>query len=121
MRPRGFFSHVRLTSSLRATRKTRVAGVGSSTPSELMALTMKTWSPCCCGDRVNGLAQAMAKPSTWQRNVEPGIVEAKRNCGVVFHVAPLGPLVMVVSGGGAMRNVRVALALSLRALSLAMP
>ena len=51
---------------------------------------------------------AKAAPSTRQRNVEPEIDDLNENSGVVSHVSPVGPSVIVVSGTASTWNVTFA-------------
>src|SRR4051812_44671131 len=105
--------HDRDTVSWRATANERVAGVGSSTPSGLIDATEKTCPPCASGAGANGVAHATGMLSIRQRNVEPATVDVNAKLGVEFHVVPVGPRVIVVSGGPAIVNVAACGALAL--------
>jgi hypothetical protein len=78
----------------------RVAGVGSVLPAASVARTATAWSPSGSAAVVHGLVHdAHAPESTRQANVDPLSLEVKANVGVLSLVVPLGPEVIVVSGG----------------------
>ena len=72
-----------------------------SFPGASIALTKKVWVPFASGEpRVNGEGHGMnawASKRHWK--VEPASFEAKEKVGVASLVGPLGPEVMVASGG----------------------
>src|SRR6478735_11005934 len=91
--------HVRETVSFCATRKKRVAGVGSTTPSGLTAAPLNVCPVWASGDAgVYGFTHATRMLSIRHTNVDPGTVDANANDGVEFHVSPAGPNVIDVSG-----------------------
>ena len=83
-----------------STVKDRLAGVGSVRPTPSVARTSKTCAPSDSAPVVNGeLQDANAAASTRHSKVAPASVAVKENVGVLSLVVPLGPAVMVVSGG----------------------
>jgi hypothetical protein len=78
----------------------RVAGVGSVFPAGSVARTENVYGPSRSAAGVNGDAQAVyVLPSSEQANVEPVSLAVNENVGVESLVAPVGPAVIVVSGG----------------------
>src|ERR1700680_3822089 len=78
------------------------AGVGSISFAALTARTWKVWAPSASAVYVCGLEQAaQAPPSRLHWNVLPDCVDENVNVAVVLATAPLGPLLIVVSGGPA--------------------
>ncbi len=82
-----------------STVKVREAGVGSTLPAVSRARTSNVCAPCArfvyaCGD-VHGANAALSRRHS---NVEPGLVEVNANDGDALLVAPVGPLVIAVSG-----------------------
>ena len=78
----------------------RLAGVGSVLPAASVARTSKVCAPSASTAVVNGvLHEPQAPPSTRHSNVEPVSVAVNENVGVLSVVVPVGPAVIVVSGG----------------------
>ena len=72
------------------TEKSRRAGVGSMTPSRLIAATWKKWPPVpAIGAVLNGLVHgAHAPASTRHWNVAPAVSDVNVKLGVVFQIWP---------------------------------
>jgi hypothetical protein len=78
----------------------RLAGVGSVLADGSVARTWKVCEPSVSPPYVFGLAHAAKAPaSRLHSNVEPPSLDAKSKVAPVLVVIPLGPAVIVVSGG----------------------
>ncbi len=83
-----------------STLNARLAGVGSVLPAVSVARTSNVCAPSASAAVVNGVVQAANAPaSTRHWKVDPASVAVKENVGVLSLVVPVGPAVIVVSGG----------------------
>ena len=80
--------------------KVLLAGLGSTLKALSVALTSKLWGPSLSAAVVNGEMQLEnAAPSIRHSNVAPNSFDENENVGVSSFVVPVGPAVMIVSGG----------------------
>jgi hypothetical protein len=78
----------------------RLAGVASAWPAASTARTRNVWAPDVSVEVVNGEEQVVNAPvSTEHWNVDGVSLDVNANVGVESFVGPLGPELMVVSGG----------------------
>src|SRR5687768_7634987 len=80
----------------------RVAGERSAFPAASLARTLKVCCPSASPSYVLGDAHVVKDPaSSWHSNVEPASLEVNSKAASAVVTTPLGPAVMVVSGGDA--------------------
>ena len=92
-----------------STSKLRVAGLGSAVPPPSTARTSKVCPPSDSCAVVWGVEhEAKAAVSTRHSKLEPASLDSNSNAGVASPVVPLGPSVMLVSGGTATVKLRLA-------------